>query len=58
MTRTSHTSTRFITIDRHVLEINPVQSDGAESVVFMCGIEDRVPSRGWLRRLRWKMLEY
>jgi hypothetical protein len=58
MTRTSDTSTRFTGIDRHILEINPVQPDGAKSVVFMCGIEGRVPSRGWFGRLRWKMVEY
>ena len=58
MTRTPDILIRFTSIDRHVLEIDPIQPDGAKSVVLMGRIEDCVPSRGRLRRLRWKMLEY
>ena len=44
MTRTFDTPIRFTSISRHVLEISPIQPDGAKSVVFMGGIEDCVPS--------------
>ena len=42
--RTSDVLIRLASINGHVLEIDPIHSDGTKSVVFMGRIEDCVPS--------------